>query len=141
MKKTTQASINSYHATLKAIINYGIKNFIEIESIVNPAQKISIKAPDNERERMLSTDEIIHIFECLIHKPKATLYIAVALGTGARPQAILQVQKKDLDITSGLIRFVALKKGKRYSVPLTDELILMLIDAILLPFLTPPKHF
>lgn len=125
-----QASINSYHATLKAIINYGIKNFSEIENLANPAQKISIKSPDNERERILSTDEIGRIFECLAHKPKAVLFIAIALGTGARPKAILNTQKKDLDTTNQLISFGALKKGKRYSVPLTDKLYATVLESV-----------
>ncbi len=128
-KDYKQASINSYHAALKAIINYGVKNFTEIENLANPAQKISIKSPDNERERVLSVDEIQHLFECLVHKPKATLYITIALGTGARPQAILKVQKKDIDYANQLITFIALKKGKRYSVPLTDDVFLMIREA------------
>jgi integrase len=95
-----QASINSYHATFKAVVNYGIKEFKELEGFINPLQKISIKDPENERERVLSTDEIKHIFQCLIHKPKAYLYVAVALGTGARPQAIITTQKKDFDTSN-----------------------------------------
>jgi len=124
-----QASINSYHATFKAVVNYGIKEFKELEGFINPLQKISIKDPENERERVLSTDEIKHIFQCLIHKPKAYLYVAVALGTGARPQAIITTQKKDFDISNKTLTFPALKKGKRYPVPLIDTLYQHLLEA------------
>lgn len=127
-KDYKQASINSYHATFKAVINYGIKELKELESFINPLQKISIKDPENERERVLSTDEINHIFECLIHKPKAYLYVAVALGTGARPQAIINTQKKDFDIANKTLMFPALKKGKRYPVPLISTLYRKLLD-------------
>ena len=123
------ASINSYHATFKAVINYGIREFVELEKLSNPLQKISIKDPQNERERVLSTNEIKHIFDCLIHKPKAYLYVAVALGTGARPQAIITTQKKDFDIANRTITFPALKKGKRYPVPLTNSLYQKLLEA------------
>lgn len=124
-----QASINSYHATFKAVVNYGIKEFKELESFVNPLQKISIKDPENERERVLSTNEIKHLFECLIHKPKAYLYVAVALGTGARPQAIITTQKKDFDVVNKTLHFPALKKGKRYPVPLINSLYKQLLEA------------
>ena len=124
-----QASINSYHATFKAVMNYGIREFKELESVINPLQKISIKDPENERERVLSTNEIKHLFECLIHKPKAYLYVAVALGTGARPQAIITTQKKDFDIANRTLTFPALKKGKRYPVPLINSLYKQLIEA------------
>ena len=124
-----QASINSYHATFKAVVNYGIKEFKELERVINPLQKISIKDPENERERVLSTNEIKHLFECLIHKPKAYLYVAVALGTGARPQAIITTQKKDFDIANRTLTFPALKKGKRYPVPLINSLYKQLIEA------------
>jgi integrase len=128
-KDYKQASINSYHATLKAVVNYGIKEFSELENFVNPVQKISIKDPENERERVLSADEIKHIFECLMHKPKAYLYVAVALGTGARPKAIINTQKKDFDVANKTLTFPALKKGKRYSVPLIDSLYHQLLEA------------
>ena len=124
-----QASINSYHATFKAVVNYGIKEFKELERVINPLQKISMKDPENERERVLSTNEIKHLFECLIHKPKAYLYVAVALGTGARPKAIITTQKKDFDIANRTLTFPALKKGKRYPVPLIDSLFKQLIEA------------
>ncbi len=128
-KDYKQASINSYHATFKAVVNYGIKEIKELERFINPLQKISIKDPQNERERVLSTSEIKHIFECLIHKPKAYLYVAVALGTGARPQAIITTQKKDFDIAIKTLTFPALKKGKRYPVPLIDSLYKQLLEA------------
>ena len=128
-KDYKQASINSYHATFKAVVNYGIKEFKELERVINPLQKISMKDPENERERVLSTNEIKHLFECLIHKPKAYLYVAVALGTGARPKAIITTQKKDLDIANRTLTFPALKKGKRYPVPLIDSLYKQLIEA------------
>ena len=128
-KDYKQASINSYHATFKAVVNYGIKEFKELERVINPLQKISMKDPENERERVLSTNEIKHLFECLIHKPKAYLYVAVALGTGARPKAIITTQKKDFDIANRTLTFPALKKGKRYPVPLMDSLSKQLIEA------------
>lgn len=128
-KDYKQASINSYHATFKAVVNYGIKEFNELERVINPLQKISMKDPENERERVLSTNEIKHLFECLIHKPKAYLYVAVALGTGARPKAIITTQKKDFDIANRTLTFPALKKGKRYPVPLIDSLYKQLIEA------------
>jgi integrase len=128
-KDYKQASINSYQATFKAVINYGIREFKELENFVNPLGKISIKDPENERERVLSTNEIKHLFDCLIHKPKAYLYVAVALGTGARPQAIITTQKKDFDIANRTLTFPALKKGKRYPVPLIDSLYQKLLQA------------
>ena len=128
-KDYKQASINSYHATFKAVFNYGINEFVELEAVTNPLRKISIRDPENERERVLSTNEINHLFECLIHKPKAYLYVSVALGTGARPQAIITTQKKDFDIANRTLTFPALKKGKRYPVPLIGSLYKQLLEA------------
>ncbi len=128
-KDYKQASINSYHATFKAVVNFGIKEFKELERLINPLQKISIKDPENERERVLSTEEIKQIFGCLIHKPKAYLYVAIALGTGARPQAIIHTQKKHFDTANKTLTFPALKKGKRYPVPLIDFVYQHLLEA------------
>lgn len=128
-KDYKQASINSYHATFKAVFNYGVNEFKELEAVTNPLRKISIRDPENERERVLSTNEIKHLFKCLIHKPKAYLYVSVALGTGARPQAIITTQKKDFDIANRTLTFPALKKGKRYPVPLIGSLYKQLLEA------------
>lgn len=128
-KDYKQASINSYHATFKAVFNYGVNEFKELEAVTNPLRKISIRDPENERERVLSTNEINHLFECLIHKSKAYLYVSVALGTGARPQAIITTQKKDFDIANRTLTFPALKKGKRYPVPLIGSLYKQLLEA------------
>lgn len=128
-KDYKEASIKSYFATLKAVLNYGINNIKELENFSNPTQKIKLRVPQNERERVLSSNEIKQIFECLAHKPKAVLYVSVALGTGARPAAIINTQKKDLDLVAKVIRFNALKKGKRYAVPLTNDLFELLKEA------------
>lgn len=128
-KDYKQASINSYHATCNAIVNYGIKNFEELDNFVNPVQKIAKKDPQNDRERVLSTDEIKHLLDCLAHKPKAYLYVLVSLSTGARPAAIVKLQAKDFDTLGKTLTFNALKKGKRYSVPLVNNLFEILVDS------------
>jgi hypothetical protein len=51
-KDYKQASINSYHATFKAVINYGVRKLIELERYVNPLGKISIKDQENERAQL-----------------------------------------------------------------------------------------
>jgi integrase len=126
--KYAPASVNAYHATIKFIINHGVKHFKELKHFINPAESIPLLELDNARERILSKEEISHILECLKDKPKAFLFTMVSLHTGARPEAIRLLQKKDINISQKRLSISPLKKGKRYHVPINDELFNLLVE-------------
>lgn len=114
------ASINYYLAQLKAIINYAIaKDVIEI---INPCSKVKLLPLNNARERILSEDEIELLLSSLSHNPKAHLFIMIAIFTGARPKAILNLKKKDIDMGYHRISFMQMKQNAKYSVVIHKRL-------------------
>lgn len=114
------ASVNYYLALLKTIINYGI--YTDRINILNPCCKVKLLALDNQRKRILTEDEIEFLLKHLFHQPKAYLFVLIAIFTGARPKAILNLQCKNIDFSFNTITFMAMKKRPPYSVVLHKTL-------------------
>ncbi|MFK5882631.1 MAG: site-specific integrase [Sulfurospirillum sp.] len=108
------ASVNYYLAQLKAIINYAISN--EVIFCNNPSSSVPLLPLDNNRQRVLNEDEIKTLLTALKHKPKPYLFVLIAILTGARPQAILNLRKKDIEVNLSSMIFMAMKKRPPYSV-------------------------
>ena len=114
------ASINYYLAQLRAIINYAIaKDVIEI---INPCTKVKLLTLDNARERILSEEEIELLLSTISHNKKAHLFVMVAIFTGARPKAVLNLKKKDIDMGYHRISFMQMKQNLKYSVVIHQRL-------------------
>ena len=118
------ASVNYYLALLKAIINYGI--YTDRITIINPCCKVRLLAINNQRKRILTEEEIESLLKRLSHQPKAYLFVLIAIFTGARPKAILNLQCKNIDFSFNTITFIAMKKRPPYSVVLHQRLTIAL---------------
>ena len=114
------ATINYYLAQLRAIINYAI--FKDVIELINPCSKVKLLTLDNARERILSEDEIELLLSSLKHNQKAYLFVMVAIFTGARPKAILNLKRKDIDMGYHRISFMQMKQNLKYSVVLHKRL-------------------
>jgi len=114
------ASVNYYLAQLKAIINYAV--FTDRINIVNPCSKVKLLALNNQRKRILSENEIELLLKSLLHKQKAYLFVLIAIFTGARPKAILNLQCKNIDFSFNKITFIAMKNRPSYSVAIHSRL-------------------
>jgi integrase len=126
-KKYKPASVNYYLALLRAIINYAIsEDVITLEK--NPSVEVKLLKLNNERQRILSEDEIEFLLAALIHNPKAYLFTLIGICTGARPQAIINLKRKDIDAGSDKISFMPMKQGPQYTVSIHEKLQVTLYD-------------
>ncbi|MCF6172820.1 MAG: hypothetical protein L3J44_03440 [Campylobacteraceae bacterium] len=107
-KKYRPASVNYYLAQFKAIINYAIAN--EVIFCNNPCASVPLLPLDNNRQRVLNEDEIEILLSSLEHKPKPYLFVIIAILTGARPQAIINLKKKDIAANMSSVLFMSMKK-------------------------------
>ena len=78
------------------IFNHGLKE--GLYNLANPAISIHRLEFDNARDRFLNKNEIVKLFEHFKSNETMTLFIKLALTTGARLQGILAIQKKDIDL-------------------------------------------
>ncbi len=83
----------------KAALNWAVK-----EGLIMSAPYIALPPDGVPRERVLSSEEMAALLAaCHQDLPHAGLYLRLATGTGARPAALLQLTRQQIDFAAGLI--------------------------------------
>lgn len=119
--KTVDDLINQ----LKAIFYEGMRDSRRWV-IRNPVADKDVKKLTNSRDatrlRVLNEMELNKLFELASTKPRLYLLLKLLYHTAARPDAIIDLQVKDLDFNHGKIYLKAMKKAKAYNVPMVDSI-------------------
>ena len=123
--KTVDNLINQ----LKAMFYEGMRDSNRW-SIRNPIADKDVKkltdSQDISRLRVLSEAELQTLFELASTKPRLLLLLKLLYHTAARPEAIIELQVKDIDFTHKKIYLKAMKGAKAYSVPMVDGIMQLL---------------
>ncbi len=119
-KKYALQTINSIIELFSTIYNFGLKE--ELYSKNNPASKVERFKINNKRERYLSKDEIKKLYNEIKDNKLLTLFVKVALITGARIESILDIQKKDIDFNNETITINDFKTKDTYNGFMDKEL-------------------
>jgi integrase len=114
---------NNILSLLISIINYALKNDLIKNDFIKYIQKEDI---DNNRERFLSKDEILELYERVSYDTTLLLFCKLLLTTGARLNTILSITKQDIDINHKIITLTDFKNKSTYKSFLTDEVIELL---------------
>ncbi len=99
-KIRAKSSVNRDIAVLSAVFSLA-KNFGEVRE--NPVSYIKSYTNLNSRERILSDDEEIILFESLRDKIKLSRQIEILLYTGMRRGELFKLEWRDVDIVEGYI--------------------------------------
>lgn len=95
-------------------------------AIRNPIADKDVKkltdSHDISRLRVLSEAELQTLFEFASTKPRLFLLLKLLYHTAARPEAIIDLQVKDIDFTHRKIYLKAMKGARAYSVPMVDSI-------------------
>ncbi len=115
-KTRAKSSVNRDLAVLSAVFNLA-KNFGEVKE--NPVSRIKSYSNLNSRERVLSDNEEIILFEHLRDDVKLSRQIKILLYTGMRRGELFKLEWRDVDLTEGYIniRKEITKTGKARDVP------------------------
>jgi integrase len=105
-------SVNHMLQMLQTIYNHAIKNGIYKKT--NPLLDITYFKISNDRERFLTIEEIKELFEYVKENEQLYLFTKLALTTGARLQAIMDIKKKDIDFSNRIITLNDYKNGSIY---------------------------
>lgn len=105
-------TINGIIDLFKAIYNHYIKEYNL--KIANPCFGISKLKTDNARERYLTTKEINLLLEQIESNATLWLFVKLSLSTGGRLETILNIQKKDTNLTNSTITLKNLKTNETY---------------------------
>ncbi|DAB40791.1 MAG TPA: hypothetical protein CFH81_00345 [Sulfurovum sp. UBA12169] len=122
LKKST---INGIIKLIVRLVNFGIKRGIIKYS---PFRNIKHFKVSNTRLRYLSHEEIEHLRDMVNDDLVLKLFTAVALGTGARAEGVLAIQKKHINQSHKSITINDFKRGNTYVAYLDDDSFTMLVD-------------
>ena len=139
------ASIKHYIVLLRMLINWGIKQ--GMCPMPDPS-KLHFDFPkiDNEKTEMLTEEQISAYFTALDKEKDQNLasLFRLALVTGMRKSALLNLQWNDCDFTNRIIilRGEVAKKGKTERIPMNDAAftILQHIEKTDNPYIFPGKN-
>jgi len=120
----SKSYINWHTMLMSAIVNYAINT--GLYKGVNPFLKCKFSNCESIRERFLSKDEIKLLFDALKSDVDLYLFTLVALSTGARLQSILNIRKKDVNLTESYINIRDTKNSTTYKAFFAKELATLL---------------
>ncbi|NOR54821.1 MAG: tyrosine-type recombinase/integrase [Sulfurovum sp.] len=132
--KTVNETINA----LRALYNTAIrKKWVDH----NPVDRYEIPKIDEEHEPgiVLSDDQLKIMFDAFSHgvpdleispKPKLFFLAKLLYHTGARPDAIINIQVQHCDFNQNKIHLKAMKKGKSYQQQVNTEIMKLISDWI-----------
>ena len=114
----SESTINVIVKLIKRIVGFGIKRGIISYS---PFKNIKLFKINNTRLRYLSKSEISTLFEAVKDDVILNLFVMLALGTGARANSILSIQKKDINEDTKTITLKDFKRNNTYPGYLDNE--------------------
>ncbi len=127
-KGLAPSTINNNIVFIGTLFNIAIEE--KLYSNVNPTKTKKLKSikTDNSRDRYLTTDDISQLFSTIKDDKVLTMFTKLSLTTGGRLETILNIQKKDIDISNHHIKLKDLKTNSTYTSFLTQEIISMIED-------------
>jgi integrase len=107
----SNSTINIIVKLIKRIIGFGIA-----KGIINysPFKNIKLFKINNTRLRYLSNDEISTLSSAAASDKVLDLFVKIALGTGARANSVLAIQKKDINLETRTITLQDFKRNNTY---------------------------
>lgn len=121
------STINIIVKLIKRIIGFGVAKGIIAYS---PFRNIKLFRVNNTRLRYLNLDEISTLYAAAAEDTVLNLFVKIALGTGARANSVLAIQKKDINIENRTITLHDFKRNDTYIGYLDDEAFEIVIDHI-----------
>jgi integrase len=140
------ATIKHVIVLIKRVYNWAGE--MDLYSGQNPAAKIKIPKLNNEITECLSKDEICRLLKTLDHwvNTRVALLIKFALYTGLRRGELFNLKWENVDCKNGWIYLSDTKGGKDSYLPISDEALKVLNEAINhlpypdCPYVFPNKH-
>ena len=107
------ATVNRYLAAFKAVYSFAVKNGKVKE---NPVKQVDLQPEENKRDRSLSNEEEVRLFQ-VVPKEWHPLLI-ISPNTGLRKTEQLSLTWEDIDFQKGSIRVRKSKSGRPRYIPM-----------------------
>ncbi len=115
--KAQPATVNRQLTTLKACFQKAIQ-WDKLD--VNPARLVKKLRENSRRDRFLTEQEIVSLYE--VAGPRLRAFLTLALNSGMRKANMINLTWDDVDMKNGVIHVLKTKSGKSYDVPMNNAL-------------------
>jgi len=132
-KTRAPKTVNQYVQFIRAVYNYALEE--EIYLGINPTRGIKEQKVDNKRERFLAVAEVKLLLTTVSHDSELYMFTLLSLSTGGRLNTIMQIAKKDVDLTNNMLTLKDVKNNDTYGGFINEEVKTMLQERI--QFLRP----
>jgi len=109
--KFAPATVNLTIGLVSTIYNHHIKRG---KNISNPAKGITHCKLDNKRERYLNSEEINQLLEYIKDDMDCYIFVLLSLSTGGRLATIMNISKKDIDLSNNSVQLKDFKNEGTY---------------------------
>ncbi len=122
-KKLAPATVKQVLTLFRLLIRFSVRNEICDNTVI---AKLHFDMPkvDNQKTEMLTAEQIIALMKALDEEPdqNAASFVRLALATGMRKGALMNLRWDDIDFDNGFItlRGDVAKKGKTERIPLSQ---------------------
>jgi integrase len=118
-QKRSPATVNRHLSALSKIFSLAVDSEL-VES--NPCLRVRKLKPNNQRVRVLSSEEEAKLFAALGENELVKNIVQVALHTGLRRGEIFNLKWFDVDFNRNLIQIRESKSGKKRLVPMNETM-------------------
>lgn len=113
-------TVNGIIQLLSSIYNHNIKE--HDLKMINPCTGVKRLKVDDARERYLTKDEVQNLLAEVADDETLSLFVLLALNTGGRLVSVLNIRKKDFNLTGNSVTIKDLKGDKTYTGFYDDDL-------------------
>lgn len=126
--KLSRKTVHIYNRLITTILNFAKINHLDngyLQDNVIPSSIVNLKKADKQRTRVLSNEEVQKLLNFLLNlktqarsndkKENLSLFVLLALNTGGRFRAIMDIRKKDINFESLTINLRDTKVNRTFS--------------------------
>jgi len=126
-KKMAPATVNYYIQQVSSILKYGASKGYLLENVARNVKHLKL---NNVRERYLEIYELKDLVKALEYDDDLLMFVEMSMSTGGRLSAIMQVKKKDINLSNKTVTLSDEKGKERYTAFLNSRVIKLLEERI-----------
>ena len=114
------ATVNYYLTQISSLLKFGVsKGFLR----ENVARNVKPLKEDNSRTRYLEKDELKELVEAVQYDEDLLMFVEMSMSTGARMSAVMNIRKKDINMSNKSVSIEDEKCGGFYIAFLNEKVL------------------
>lgn len=126
-KKMAPATVNYYVQQVQALLIYGVSKGYLRENVACNVKPLKLS---NTRERYLEIEELRTLTKALEYDDDLLMFLEMSMSTGGRMGAVMQVKKKDINLSNNMVTLSDEKANERYGAFLNQRVVNLLSKRI-----------